>query len=364
MEVITTLRNLYLQPQDDAELHALRSDQWQQYRPAPPIHKTIQGTSFAFRPGLTLTPFANPVPCNAHCRFCSEELQRRDGHQLTAKRLILDYDRYFAGLTTALHALGGLPMGLSLSGLEATAEPTWLHSLLQTLAETAGVTPFDEKVLYTNGSGLHRHAWMADALADSRFDRIELSRCHYDDAVNQSIMYFNRNEPVWQNAPYEALVRRLHDQWPVQVKNSCILTQPGVHDLVEMERYLDWVMDLGVTSVVFRELSRLDATYLPNATARWVEANRIAIEPILQALSPSMSGTRAGWRYAGSTVGYYYYNEHFRYRDAVEVVVETSSYPALRTANATGIVQKLVYHSNGHLCGDWDPDTFVIGRFA
>lgn len=364
MEVITTLRNLYVQPQNDAELQALRADQWSHYQPATPIRRTIQGQPFDFRPGLTLTPFANPVPCNAHCRFCSEELQRRDGHQLTAKRLILDYDRYFAGLEAALAALAGLPMGLSLSGLEATAEPEWLRRLLATLAVTAGIAPFDEKVLYTNGSGLHRHAWMADALDAARFDRIELSRCHYDEAVNQRVMYFNRNEPVWQNGPYEALVERMlaHNQF--QVKNSCILTRPGVHDLAEMERYLDWVLDLGVQAVVFRELSRLDDTYLPNATARWVEANRVPIEPILQALSPSMSGTRAGWAYAGSTVGYYYYNEHFRYRDAVEVIVETSSYPALMAANATGIIQKLVYHSNGQLCGDWDPDTFVIGRFA
>lgn len=364
MQVITTLRNCYLQPQDDAELMALRSDQWAQYRPATPIRRTVQGQAFDFRPGLTLTPFANPVACNAHCRFCSEELQRRDGHQLTAKRLILDYDRYFAGLASALLALTGLPIGLSLSGLEATAEPVWLRRLLDTLAAAAGTTPFDEKVLYTNGSGLHRHPWMAEALAEARFDRIELSRCHPDEAVNQGIMYFNRNEPVWQNAPYEALVRRLTDSWPVQVKNSCILTRPGVHDLPGMEGYLDWAMDLGVRAVVFRELSRLDDRYLPNATARWVEANRVPIEPILQKLSPSMSGTRAGWDYVGSTVGYYYYNEHFRYRGAVEVVVETSSYPALMSANATGIVQKLVYHSNGQLCGDWDPDTFVIGRFA
>jgi hypothetical protein len=364
MEVITTLRNLYVQPQNDAELQALRADQWSHYQPATPIRRTIQGQPFDFRPGLTLTPFANPVPCNAHCRFCSEELQRRDGHQLTAKRLILDYDRYFAGLEAALAALAGLPMGLSLSGLEATAEPEWLRRLLATLAATAGIAPFDEKVLYTNGSGIYRHAWMADALDAARFDRIELSRCHYDEAVNQRVMYFNRNEPVWQNGPYEALVERMlaHNQF--QVKNSCILTRPGVHDLAEMERYLDWVLDLGVRAVVFRELSRLDDTYLPNATARWVEANRVPIEPILQALSPSMSGTRAGWAYAGSTVGYYYYNEHFRYRDAVEVIVETSSYPALMAANATSIIQKLVYHSNGQLCGDWDPDTFVIGRFA
>jgi hypothetical protein len=45
------------------------------------------------------------------------------------------------------------------------------------------------------------------------------------------------------------------------------------------------------------------------------------------------------------------------------VIIETSSYPALMAANAAGTVQKLVFHSNGNLCGDWDPDAHVIGKF-
>lgn len=361
MEKLETLRNLRLSPGTDAELATLRRDKWKLYSPLPPVHIRILGQEFAFRPGLTFTPFANAVACNAHCRFCSEELQRKGDHRLTSHQYIGDYDSYFAGLEAALLALKGLPIGLSLSGLEATAEPRWLLRLLDLLEAIHPRFQFDEKVLYTNGTGLYRHPQLVPALQAAAFDRIELSRCHYHQASNQRIMYINRNEPVWENTAYEDLVRSL--QGRLFVKNSCILTQVGIHTLAHMEAYLDWAADLGVREVVFRELSRLDATYLPNATAKWVEQHRVPIEPLLAELSPSRSGTRPGWRYLSSTLGYYYYNEHFLYRGKTEVVIETSSYPALMMANAQGIVQKLVFHSNGHLSGDWDPEAFVIGKF-
>ena len=357
MEIVTTLRNLRLSPATDQTLATLRRDKWELYTPPSALDCLVQGKWHAFRPGLTFTPFANAVACNAHCRFCSEELQRVGAHQLTAHRLIGNYAAYFAGLRNALAAVRAVPMGLSLSGLEATAEPRWLLGLLEAIADF----PFDEKVLYTNGSGLLKHPELIEALAEAAFDRIELSRCHHDQATNQRIMYLNRNEPVWENPAYEDLVRSLLGR--LSVKNSCILTQPGIHTLEGMEAYLDWASALGVREVVFRELSRLDDSYLRNRTAQWVEANRVPIEPLLAELSPSRSGTRAGWRYLSSTLGYYYYNEHFLYRGQTEVVIETSSYPALRAANDAGVVQKLVYHSNGHLCGDWDPDAFVVGRF-
>jgi hypothetical protein len=282
-------------------------------------------------------------------------------HRLTAEQLIGDYGQYFEGLRQALLSLRALPMGLSLSGLEATAEPRWLLQLLDLIAEIGPDFQFDEKVLYTNGTGLLKHPQLVPALEQAAFDRIELSRCHPEQAVNQRIMYINRNEPVWQNAAYEDLVRSL--QGRLFVKNSCILTRPGVHTPAGMEAYLDWAADLGVKEVVFRELSRLDQTYVSNATAKWVEENRVPIEPLLDALAPSRSGTRDGWRYLSSTLGYYYYNEHFLYRGKTEVIIETSSYPALLAANAQGTVQKLVFHSNGNLCGDWDPDAHVVGNF-
>ncbi len=361
MEIIKTLRNHRIFPKTDHELAALRAQQWDLYQTPTPIKQTILGKAFHFRPGLTLTPFANARACNAHCRFCSEELQRKDGHQLTAKNYIRDYDRYFQGLETALRELGGLPIGLSLSGLEATAEPEWLLRLLVLFQKVLPDFQFDEKVLYTNGTGLYRFPELIPALERAHFDRIELSRCHYDSEINQKVMYFNRNEPVWENGPYEELVKSC--QGRLFVKNSCILTKTGIKTLEEMETYLEWAASLGVKEVVFRELSRLDDNYLPNSTAKWVRENRVSIDPILARLSPDMSNTRAGWKYQSSTLGYYYYNEHFLYKGKTEVIIETSSYPALMSANDTGTIQKLVFHSNGNLCGDWDPSSHIIGKF-
>ncbi|OON70890.1 hypothetical protein [Hymenobacter sp. CRA2] len=357
---MTAPRNQFRVATTSAELAQFRQQAWRLYQPAAPVAVEAFGQTWQLRPGLTFTPFANAVRCTAHCAFCSEELQRYDGHQLTAKRLIDDYPAYFARLRESLQPFRGLPLGLSLSGLEATAEPQWLRELLACLSglEAEGVV-FDEKVLYTNGSGFVLSPDLGPALQEFGLSRLELSRCHDDEAVNQQIMRFNRNQPVRHNAVYAATVRTLHQH--LFVKNSCILTQAGVATLADVERYLAWAAGLGVRRVVFRELSRLEGSYLPNVFTDWIEAQRVPIEPLLTAAVPTLERPRAGWQYAGSTFGYYYYNEHYRWQDT-EVIFETSSYPALQTANATGVLQKLILHSDGTLAGDWDPDSRVISR--
>ena len=353
-------RNQYRTATTSAELAYFRQAAWRLYEPVPPVALAAFGQVWQLRPGLTFTPFANAVRCNAHCAFCSEELLRHEGHQLTAKRLIDDYPAYFARLGEVLRPLAGFPLGLSLSGLEATAEPRWLRELLACLTGLEGEgLVFDEKVLYSNGSGLATSPDLALALQDFGLARVELSRCHDDEAVNQPIMRFNRNQPVWRNAVYEALLGWLPRH--LTVRNSCILTRPGIATVPDVERYLAWAAGLGVRQVVFRELSRLEGSYLPNAFTDWIEQNRVPIEPLLTAVVPALEAPRPGWEYAGSTFGYYYYNEHYRYQ-GIEVVLETSSYPALQVANATGILQKLIYHSDGTLSGDWDPDSRVLSR--
>ena len=202
---------------------------------------------------------------------------------------------------------------------------------------------------------------MITALAAAGFDRIELSRCHYDEAVNQRIMYINRNEPVHRNAAYEGMVRRLHGH--LEVKNSCILTRGGVDSVAEIERYLDWALDLGVRTVVFRELSRLNDDYAENRTKRWTDEHRVAIDPLLRRIAPSLTAQRGDWAYQHSVQGYYYYNEHYLYKGMVRVILEVSSYDALIASNADDAVQKLVFHSNGNLCGDWDPDSQVLKNY-
>jgi molybdenum cofactor biosynthesis enzyme MoaA len=353
--------NERLEAASQDELQEFRQGKWTEYSEWNVETRQLGDKSVHMRCGLTFTPFANPVSCNAHCSFCSEELMRSEAHVLTSKRLIRDYPRYFAGLEEAWRALAGFPMGLSLSGLEATAEPVWLARLLELLGDMRTVTSFQEKVLYTNGSGLARDAWIGKSLADAGFDRIELSRAHYNESANQRIMRFNRNEPVMTNDVFLEMIGRVGRMLPV--KCSCILTRGGVNSVDEVERHLDWLAQSGVQTVVFRELSRLDGGYLPNDTSRWVEANRVEIDPLLKAVCSGPGAVREGWSYLHSVRGYYYYNEHYRYQDRLEVILETSSYSALMKANQTGVVHKLVYHSNGNLCGDWDPDAFVLASF-
>jgi molybdenum cofactor biosynthesis enzyme MoaA len=356
------LRNNSVRAGNDEELAYLRKKKWDLYTPVPPVINSFQGHEIKLRPGLTFTPFANAVKCNAHCAFCSEDLIRTNGHIPTAQLLISDYDSYFNGLKEALLSCKGLKIGLSLSGLEATAEPRWLIRLLDLLHSLKAEFSFDEKVLYTNGSGFITFPEIMEDLRKADFDRIELSRCHYDEKTNQEIMRFNRNQPVWKNDVYESLFNNsyLKDK----IKNSCILTRKGVNSISEVENYLNWASNLGVSTVVFREMSRLDHTYNLNTTSTWIEDNRIEIESIMQSIASSYTEIRKGWSYESSTIGYYYYNEHYRWNNKVEVIMETSSYPALMKANDSGVVQKLIYHSNGNLTGDWDADNFVLAHFT
>lgn len=362
MDTTYTLRNLQVKPQNAEDLERLRSGKWRPFHAEQIETLAIDGQPVRFRSGLTLTPFANATPCNAHCRFCSEELRRKHQAHLTAERIIGDYGEYFAALSNALADLAPLQhLGLSLSGLEATSEPLWLLELLELLSSATPRPAFNEWVLYTNGSGLYTHPELISALEQAQFDRLELSRCHYDEAKNQRIMYFNRNQPVHKNQAYEELMQRL--QGRLLVKNSCILTKEGIDSLPEIERYLDWALSLGADTVVFRELSRLNEDYEENRTKVWTDEHRVSIDPIFRQIGTRPGYMRKHWDYDHSTQGYYYYNEHYWYRGSLKVILEVSSYEALIERNEEAAIQKLVFHSNGNLCGDWDPDSHVIKNY-
>ncbi len=174
-------------------------------------------------------------------------------------------------------------------------------------------------------------------------------------------MYFNRNEPVYQNSHYEKLIRNISKQ--LHIRNSCILTQAGISSIENIEQYLDWVHELGVREVVFRELSKVDENYVSNPTRLWVDANKVSIDTILESVMPSLIQKRPDWEYTHSKTGYYYYNESFRYKNSITVILETSSYTELINRNNIPVIQKLIFHSNGNLCGDWDPDSQVLGNY-
>ncbi len=119
MIVRKSLRNQDVIPENDLELSALRKGKWHHYQPEEVEDFVVLGNRYSVRSGLTFTPFANPTRCNAHCRFCSEELQRSNQSHLTAKKTIGDHDSYFEALRKVFSDLSEIKnIGLSLSGLE------------------------------------------------------------------------------------------------------------------------------------------------------------------------------------------------------------------------------------------------------
>lgn len=341
-----------------AHLSEYRDGRWRTYEPPTPVAHCLRGRTWKLRPGLTFTPYANPTSCNAHCAFCSEELLRRDADRLSAKTLIGDRDQYFEGLDRAWRELAGFPVGLSLSGLEATADAAWMLRLLDLVARHEGLFP--TKVLYSNGSGLCTHPALVDALAARAFDRVELSRCHFDEAVNQRVMRFERDQPVWRTEAFEGTVRAVAARVPVKL--VCVLARGAVETLDDVEAYVARAAALGVDRVVFRELSALGDVYVDNRETRWIAEHRASSRALMDAVLPDDGAPRAGWRFVGVTAGYYYYNEVYAHR-GVEVTLEASDYVAHDLAQRTGVIQKLVFHSTGDLCGDWVPNARVIGNY-
>lgn len=319
----------------------------------------LGGRELLFAQPLTLTPYASARACSARCRFCSETLRPlHPGRMAAALRPGADY---FAGLRRALAALCGLPLSLSLSGLETSDDEDWMLRLLDVLAqaECEGLS-VEERVLYSNGAGFARGrgAELLDALARLRLSWLELSRHHPDAGVNQAIMRFRDGEPVASDAAFAAVARTAAMRFPVKL--VCIVQRGGVEDAEGVARYLAFARARGASAVIFRELSRLDAGYRQNTTWRYVESARVGIDaliaecldaPRLAALTPLRL-----------TEGYYFRNLVLRDADGLEVVFEASDYGAMHAHHDSGRVYKLVYYPNGHLCAGWEPDRDVLLR--
>lgn len=306
---------------------------------------------------VTFTPFASARPCSARCVFCSETLRPRGGGRLSAS--LRPGPGYVEGLRRVLAELRGLPVGYSLSGLEATDDPDWLEPVLDLLQEHAARSPIEENVLYTNAAGLAREtsgARLLPRLAAFGLTRAEVSRHHHRRERNDPIMRFRPGRPIRDPAVFERAIRDALDHLPVRL--VCVIQKGGVDSFDEAVDYLAWAAGLGVRDVVFREFSRLHDLYEPNAPAQAIERGRIPIDDLL---GPALA--RPDFEPVEQVRGYYYRNVRFAWRN-LAVTFETSDYELMKSRHRSDTVYKLVYHANGNLCGDWDPESRVLLRTA
>jgi len=301
---------------------------------------------------VTFTPFASAKPCSARCRFCSETLRHRDSRRLAAS--LRAGPGWGDRLGCVLRDLRSLPMGLSLSGLEATDDVDWLRRVVkESRAHEAAGGCWTDKVLYSNAAGLLGGG--LEALKPLGLDRFELSRHHEGDAANNWIMRFRDDVAVrhtrrWLDAAHAA--RRL-----AEVRLVCVLQKAGVSGPEGANRYLQWASDHGLHDVVFRELARLGDAYRDTAGKRYADDARAPAEPVAAAL---LADDR--FEPTELVAGYYFWTLRGRWRGHTTVAVEASDYVEMKERHDSDVIHKLILFGDGTLGADWDPDRQVLSR--
>ncbi|WP_256078638.1 radical SAM protein [Massilia sp. YIM B04103] len=318
---------------------------------------TIGERNYRIAQPVTFTPYASAKPCSARCRFCSESLIEKAATKPSSS--LRPGSAYFDNLRAALRELAGLPISYSLSGLETTDDPEWMRQMLDALQRHAESSPVNDRVLYTNGSGLAHAAHGAaliERLAAFGLDWVELSRHHHREDTNQSIMRFRSGVEVRQQERFAAMLQRLSGRMPVKL--VCIVQAGGVATAGDALDYLGWARNLGVEAVVFREFSQLDDSYRDNVTSRYIAGTRIPMAGLLeQCLNQPEFATQFGFEQV--TEGYYFWNLIGRYR-GMRVTFEASDYALMHRQHGSGNVYKLVFHANGNLCAGWNPERHIL----
>lgn len=245
---------------------------------------------------------------------------------------------------------------MSLSGLEQTDDADFFEGILDAIGahqDTGGA--IRDVVLYSNGAGLVRETTGARLLPRlAEVTRIEFSRHSDRQDRNDAIMRFRPGVAVAAQDAFEQAVRDAQEH--THVRLVCVVQHGGVDDAETVMSYLRWAASLGVKDVVFRELSRIGTKYRENRTLRLVEERRTSIESLLQGVHAKLSLQHV-------VDGYYYWNVAASLGD-MRVTFEVADYTQMKQRHGSGVVHKLVFHADGTLGADWDPDREVLRRYV
>lgn len=287
--------------------------------------------------------------CNARCAFCVEELRpaSRGVELATQRKAEPDDARWFGALERALDVVQReLRPSVSYTGGEPSKDPR-LPRVLRTLAARGA----RKRTVTTNGSGLldvREGQRVIDWIAGTGVAHLNVSRAHPDQDTNARLMRYAEGPTLPQMRAVVDAARA----GGTRVRLSCVLVDGAIATLADLVRYVEFARSVGVDNVIFRQLMKTDPrTVTPNFVVRFSDRKRVALEPLLDAVS-----TDARFQFVQQIVGYYYYVEVWRL-DGVDVIFEEADLARLEGTkrSAPRLVHELVFHPDGCLASTWQP---------
>lgn len=323
----------------------------------PPQKFSIGGEDYYIQLPITFTPYAAAEPCSARCWFCSENL-RFDSHK--GANSLKQINNYHFFLSKALDNLLKVPLGLSLSGLEFSDNLEWALNTIDCLLDwqkKGGV--WTEKAMYSNLAGFTdptSRKLLLNKLKILKLNRLEVSRHHYNEAINNKVMRFRENEKIQNNLDFLNALTVVANE--INTRLVCILQKNAINNISEIYSYLEWSHKNKIKHVIFRELSDIsDNRYNINNTFKNIQLKKISIERIIDGILKYSE--KDIWKLLHIETGYYYWNAVFE-TPWGKIVFERSDYSFMKHAHESETLHKLIFHPNGNLCSDWTPDINIL----
>lgn len=304
---------------------------------------------------LNFSIFVDDV-CNADCHFCVAQLRYAHKSRMYEKAHIKDRDAYLTRLEDVLKIVRPLNPSVSITGGEPTISPV-LPEILR-LVDAYG---FRKRTITTNGSGLLKtidNDTVLQHLLHYRWNHINISRAHYSDAVNQSIMRYESKAEYCDAAMLREIFNTLRHT-DCRHRLSCLLLREGIGSVDQMKRYIDFAMVLGADNFIFRELMDYDRKAVNVEKIRYCDANKVRLNDIWEEMEqhpefiPHLN-----------LVGYYYYVEIYRYAGAT-VASESANLNQqyAEKEKHRNMVYEMIFHNNGNLCGSWIDSEEILDEY-
>lgn len=285
--------------------------------------------------------YVNPSPrCNARCAFC---IARSDA-PIDREKSDKEYLRRFeAGLKFLRE------QGIDHTALVLGGEPT-IDRKLPMILDLLKKYKVRNPVITTNGSRLKN--WIRE-INDSTLAHINISRHHYLDAENRSIMV-SRAVPTTKDL--EEVLGRIDRR--ISIRLNANLIKGKIDSAGEAKRFLDWAIDLGVAHVAFSQLAALpeEGGLVAKAVVDYSLAHRVSIGPILDEIRRDRRFTRIK-----ASSGSHYHYEVWTYKTPRgEATVVFKDIDMNKIDLDASFIDDLVFHPNATLGGSWNPKERII----
>lgn len=295
--------------------------------------------------------------CNADCKFCVAQLRFENRKMLYQKNKIENDSEYFSRLTEVLKIIRPLDPSISITG----GEPTFSKRLVKVL-QIINSFNFRKKVITTNGSGLLNVVdgkTILDHLIENGWNHINISIAHYDEKINQNIMCYGKEGRAPSKEQLKYIIKHSLEN-NLRPRVSCLLLKSGINNIIEIKKYLDYLIELGIDNVIFRELMDFYFKSMINKEKKqYCIDNKIRLNDIWEEFDKDKD-----FELYQNILGYYYYVEIYKYK-GIDVVSESADLRQLykEKEKHDDYVYEMIFHPNGNLNGSWVDNEEILDNY-